>query len=161
MEELLGDRRHIMEQFVSAAARGLKDEKFSLLDIGCAGGIDHCWRTFGPRLQALCIDASEVECRRLAALEQNPDISYVAAFVGGSANRPFDTSAGSHRYQVGKFNRLSVRHMLEIRGARLRGASIDKKVRHDFWDATDLADARKPISAPIYWPSAAGPVSTT
>jgi hypothetical protein len=147
MEELLGDRRHTMEQFVSAAARGLKDERFRLLDIGCAGGFDHRWRTFGPRLQALGIDASEAECRRLAALEQNPDISYVAAFVGGSADRPFEASAASHRHLLGKFDRLSVRHMLEIRGARLRGAAIDEKVRHNVWEASDLADARTPISA--------------
>ena len=147
MEELLGDRRHTMEQFVSAAARGLKDEKFRLLDIGCAGGLDHRWRTFGPGLKALGIDASAVECRRLAALEQNPDVCYVAAFVGGAADRPFDASSASHRHLLGIFDRLSARHMLEIRLARLRGAPIDEKVRHNFWDETDLADPHKPISA--------------
>ena len=148
MEELLGDRRRRMEQFVSAVGRGLKDERFRLLDIGCAGGIDHRWRTFGPRLQALGIDASAVECRRLATLEQSPDVSYLAAFVSGSAKRPFDASAESHRRLLAIFDRLSVRHMLEIRSSRLRGAPIDEKVRHNVWDAADLADAGKPVSAP-------------
>ena len=56
--------------FPALVADALGAERFSLLDIGCSGGIDPKWRAFGARLRAIGIDASETECRRLASLEQ-------------------------------------------------------------------------------------------
>ena len=44
--------------FPAFVARGLKAERFALLDIGCSGGLDPKWRAFGDRLKALGIDAS-------------------------------------------------------------------------------------------------------
>ena len=80
--------------FPALIAESLKTEKFRLLDIGCSGGLDPLWRAFEPRLQALGIDASVTECKRLAGLERNPDVSYVAAFAARSADKPIDISAG-------------------------------------------------------------------
>ncbi|MGH8432174.1 MAG: hypothetical protein ACREUF_17410, partial [Solimonas sp.] len=80
--------------FPALVAEKLATERFRLLDIGCSGGIDPRWRVFEPRLQAIGIDASETECWRLAELERNPDVAYVAAFVSRSADRLVDLSAG-------------------------------------------------------------------
>ena len=55
--------------FSAHVAEGLRTERFTLLDVGCSGGIDQHWRVFEPRLRALGIDASEAECRRLATCE--------------------------------------------------------------------------------------------
>ena len=74
--------------FPALIAESLKSEKFRLLDIGCSGGLDPLWRAFEPRLQALGIDASVTECNRLAGLERNPGVAYVAAFAARSADKP-------------------------------------------------------------------------
>ena len=83
--------------FPALIADKLKTENFVLLDIGCSGGLDPMWRAFEPRLRALGIDASATECQRLAGLERNPDVSYVAAFVSSAADKPVDHSAGGLR----------------------------------------------------------------
>jgi FkbM family methyltransferase len=64
-------------------------QRFMLIDVGCAGGIDTLWRVFGDQLEAHCFDPQQDECRRLAALETNPRIHYHAAFVGLDDAHPY------------------------------------------------------------------------
>ena len=135
--------------FPALVAEKLTTEGFRLLDIGCSGGIDPVWRAFEPRLQALGIDASETECRRLADLERNPDVSYVAAFVSRSADKPVDLSAGPAAPLIMRMrDRLSFMRTREIREARLQAASTEEKLRHNAWEMTGLADPRRPIVVP-------------
>jgi hypothetical protein len=135
--------------FAALIAGKLKTEKFRLLDIGCSGGIDPVWRSFEPRLQALGIDASETECRRLAGLERNPDISYVAAFAARSADKPIDISAGPAAPLIMKMrDRLSFMRTREIRDGRLKQASTEEQFRHNAWELTGLADPAKPVVVP-------------
>jgi FkbM family methyltransferase len=68
-------------------------ERFMLLDVGCSGGIDAIWRSFGNHLQAHGFDPQRDECRRLVGLEANPEVHYHAAYVGLD---------DSHPYQLGK-----------------------------------------------------------
>ena len=136
------------ENFIEFAASSLRGERFKLLDIGCSGGIDPTWRAFEPWLQALGIDASADECGRLAELETNPNVSYVAAFVGRSAEKPVDLSdKPADLYTKRLFDRLSVKRMLDIRKARLEASSAEEKMRHNAWAMTNLADPGKPIVA--------------
>lgn len=138
-------------EFMRLAADHLEAEKFKLLDIGCSGGIDPVWRAFEPRLQAIGIDASETECRRLIKEELNPNISYVAAFVSGWADKPIDLSVDSaSSLSVRMCNRLSVARMLELRRARLQRASDEEKLSQNLWQLTGLADPQKPIVAPDF-----------
>src|SRR5262245_18895264 len=135
--------------FPALVAEKLGAERFRLLDIGCSGGIDPVWRVFEPHLQALGIDASESECRRLAGQERNPDVSYVAAFVGRSADKPVDISAGPAAPLIMRMrDRLSFMRTRELREARLQAASTEEKLRHNAWEMTGLADPRKPVVAP-------------
>jgi methyltransferase FkbM-like protein len=134
--------------FPAFVAEKLKAERFRLLDIGCSGGLDPAWRAFEPRLQALGIDASETECRRLAERERNPDISYIAAFVSSAADKPVDHSAGPAAPLIMRMrDRLSFVRTREIREARLKDASTEEKLRHNAWEMTGLADPCKPIVA--------------
>ncbi len=64
-------------------------ERFSLIDVGCAGGIDAIWRTFGEHLEGHCFDPQQDECRRLAAHETNPNIHFHAAHIGLDAAHPY------------------------------------------------------------------------
>jgi hypothetical protein len=135
--------------FPALIAEKLRTEKFRLLDIGCSGGLDPVWRAFEPRLQALGIDASVAECQRLAGLERNPDVSYVAAFAAPSANTPIDISAGPAAPLIMKMrDRMSFMRTREIREARLKQASAAEQFRHNAWEMTGLADPKKPIVAP-------------
>jgi len=135
--------------FPAFVAQGLKAERFALLDIGCSGGLDPKWRAFGDRLKALGIDASASECQRLNAEEKNPDVTYVAAFVSPSADRPIDLSAGPAAPLIMKMrDRMSFMRTREIRDAKLRTASTEEQLRHNAWELTGLADPAKPVVVP-------------
>ena len=135
--------------FLALVAQGLKAEPFALLDIGCSGGLDPRWRAFGERLRALGIDASDSECKRLAAAEPNPKVSYVAAFVSPSADRPIDLSAGPAAPLIMKMrDRMSFMRTREIRETRLQKASAEEQFRHNAWELTGLADPSKPVVVP-------------
>ena len=135
--------------FPALIADKLRTEKFRLLDIGCSGGLDPAWRAFEPRLQAIGIDASETECRRLAGIEHNPEVSYVAAFAARSADKPIDISAGPAAPLIMKMrDRLSFMRTREIRDGRLKAASTEEQFRHNAWELTGLADPAKPIVVP-------------
>lgn len=135
--------------FPALIAESLKSEKFRLLDIGCSGGLDPLWRAFEPRLQALGIDASVTECKRLAGLERNPDVAYLAAFAARSADKPVDISAGPAAPLIMRMrDRMSFMRTREIRDARLKQASTEEQLRHNAWEMTGLADPKKPVVLP-------------
>lgn len=82
----------------SAAARMLvsaTSEAFTLLDVGCAGGVDAGWAVFGDRLHAYGFDPSVAEVERLRLANANPRIHYVCGFVGApDGNAALRTVAG-------------------------------------------------------------------
>jgi FkbM family methyltransferase len=65
-----------------AVAGGLLDEDFTLIDVGCSGGIHGHWRAFANRLRAFGFDPQRQECARLNAREKNPRVRYFPYFVG-------------------------------------------------------------------------------
>jgi Methyltransferase FkbM domain len=139
--------------FTAFVADGLGREnggaRFSLLDLGCSGGIDTCWRAFGPRLRALAIDASDAECARLRQAEDHPDIEYLSAFVSGSPGSRIDLMRGQASPLILKIReRLSFMRTREIRAAQLARAAMEEKLRHNAWEMTQLADHAKPVTVP-------------
>lgn len=139
----------IVTSFAQLVAQGLKAERFAMVDIGCSGGLEPRWRAFGDRLRAIGIDASASECERLASVETNPDVSYIAAFVSPRADKPVDLSAGPAAPLIMRMrDRMSFMRTREIREARLKTASSHEQFRHNAWEMTDLADPSKPIALP-------------
>ncbi len=57
------------------------DSPFTLIDVGCAYGIDPPFQHFGEKLIAYGFEPSIDECQRLIKENQNPGIHYVPAFV--------------------------------------------------------------------------------
>jgi methyltransferase FkbM-like protein len=57
------------------------EEPFSLFDVGCSGGIDRRWKSFGERLLAVGFDPLVAEIDRLNVDNTHPGIRYEAAFV--------------------------------------------------------------------------------
>src|SRR5262249_19640670 len=137
------------EQFIRSAAAALKAERFTLVDIGCSGGIDQLWRQFGDRLAGVGFDASASECRRLAAEETNPNVHYVAGFVDIPPDHPF-----AQREPVwpgnlgGSYNETSSAWTIELLAKRLPRSSDQEKLQFNQWQDTELADPAKPIYAP-------------
>jgi hypothetical protein len=125
------------------------DTRFTLLDVGCSGGIDPRWRVFGRALRGLAIDASVVECERLTKAETNPEIEYLPAFVADAANAKVDLENGQASPLIFRIrDRLSFMRTNELREARLSQARLDEKLRHNAWEMTRLADHTKPVVVP-------------
>jgi hypothetical protein len=83
---------------------------FMLVDIGCAGGLDDRWWTFGARLRALAIDPDVAEIERLRCQESRPGIEYLAAFAALRGDHPFARRSGLGRTP---WNRLAVARTLQ------------------------------------------------
>jgi len=133
--------------FAALVADGLGGERFSLLDIGCSGGIDARWRVFGARLKALGIDASKAECARLTAAESNAGVEYVAAFAAEAPDAKIEVKQASPLiFRIR--DRLSFMRTTELREARLDKAATEEKLRHNAWEMTELADRTKPVVVP-------------
>ncbi len=65
-----------------AVESGLLGGDFTLIDVGCSGGIHPPWRAFGDRLRAFGFDPQRQECARLNRAEKNPRVRYFPYFVG-------------------------------------------------------------------------------
>ncbi len=133
--------------FASLVAEALGSQRFSLLDIGCSGGLDPRWRVFGERLKALGIDASEAECARLKAAEANTGVEYLAAFAAEAPDAKFEVKQASPLIFRAR-DRLSFMRTNERRAARLDKAATEEKLRHNAWEMTELADRTKPVVVP-------------
>lgn len=139
--------------FAALVATSLKHERFTLVDVGCSGGIDPAWRLFGDRLRAVGFDASVAECDRLTAEETNPDIRYIAAFVDIAPDHPFAQRSDVARERAQNFEsqrvfaRSSAAWAIELQSTRLEAASLHEKLQHNAWHLTELADPAKPVDA--------------
>ena len=75
--------------FLRLVSDRLGDAQFTLIDIGCSGGIDEVWRVFGSRLRAFGFDPNLQEVERLnVAAKSQHGIEYIAAFVGPHQDDP-------------------------------------------------------------------------
>jgi len=134
--------------FPALIAKSLGTEPFSLVDVGCSGGIDPKWRVFEPNLRILGIDASEAECRRLSALERNADATYVAGFAGLPEGHPI-----RHRTSVSAIGdliqpRFSYMRTREIRRDWMERAPHEERIRQNEWQMTELASPAATIVVP-------------
>jgi hypothetical protein len=108
--------------FARYVAERLTQEGFTLVDVGCAGGLAGGWRAFGDRLSALAFDANAEEIARLSAAETNSKVRYVGGWVGMPDDHPLKRRIGTkaywHHWPAG---RLSYERSHDIRRARQEG----------------------------------------
>src|SRR4030095_13429151 len=125
---------------VGYLCKTLRDSEFMLVDIGCSGGIDSIWRSFGPRLRALAIDPNIAEIERLKGAETHPGIRYLAALAALPTSHPFARQKeGRGHWSRSPWERLSVAKSLEI----IRSAgqmSAAEMTAANFWAAMKLAE---------------------
>ena len=122
--------------FVSAS---MPRDPFMLIDIGCGGGIDPLWRSFGSRLQALGIDPTVAEVERLTRAETHPGVRYLAAIAGLPSDHPF----AQHKQGRGPFTRSPWNRLSTARGVELmqsaRAMSASEMTDANLWSAMTLS----------------------
>ena len=93
----------------------LGSTEFTLIDIGCSGGIDAIWRSWGSRLRALALDPDIVEIDRLRRAETLPGVEYLAGLAALPADHSFAVRrAGCRDRGRHPWSRLSVARSLEM-----------------------------------------------
>jgi FkbM family methyltransferase len=115
------------------------DSSFTLVDVGCAFGIDQPFQDFREKLIAYGFEASIEECQRLIDNNQNPRIHYVPAFVKLDPSHPFAIAkTGKPHWSNNPWSHLAVARSLEsLRPAQMSGI---EKAASNLWSATKLAD---------------------
>ncbi len=132
--------------FIRLVAESLRVEKFSLVDVGCSGGIESVWRLFADRFRAIGFDISVDACKQLADVEIQSDVHYVAGAVGIPPSHPFGQRVAGKPLESDPLSRrLSSTWAVEKNADRLRQASLDEKLQSNAWQMTQLAD-----SEPVY-----------
>lgn len=122
---------------------------FTLVDIGCSGGIHPVWRQFGRRLRAVAIDPNLAEIERLRKAETHAGVRYVAAYAGLPAEHPFlQKKGGRGDWHRDSWHRMSVVKSQEILKSRPLTAS--DKTAANLWSETELAEPSQVIVVPDY-----------
>jgi len=130
--------RSLVEKRVFAAA------PFTVLDVGCSGGISPFWRVFDTSLVALGIDPVLSECERLNASEANANIRYRPAFIGLADEHPFVQKRGNIEPWGGNpWNRLSSPLAIDILHSQTK--KEDKTPVLNDWQNASLADPQSKI----------------
>jgi hypothetical protein len=112
---------------------------FTLVDIGCGGGIDVNWRILGDRLRAFGFDPNLAEVERLQQSETLPGVTYWAGFVGAAPTDPFVIRKGAAPdVSRNPWNRLAAAATLERRS--IANLSHTEKTEINAWKQTELAE---------------------
>jgi FkbM family methyltransferase len=112
--------------------------RFTLVDVGCAGGIDHVFHQFGRRLRALGVDPNVQEIKRLQAAEKLPGVKYLAAYVDIPATHPFRIAKGD-RSEWGRnaWDRFSTAKSIEL--LRKKQLTSVQQTEANLWTDVELA----------------------
>ena len=71
---------------------GILSGNFTLVDIGCSGGINPTWRTWGSHLRAFGFDPNLAEIERLSAAEILAGGEIHRCFYRSTTGRPFHST---------------------------------------------------------------------
>jgi hypothetical protein len=137
--------------FAQLVAGALGDHLFTVLDIGCSGGIHPAWRVFGERLRAYAFDPNIEEVERLRERETHPGVTYVPRFAGLPAEAP---AYGQWRqgdfWARNPWSRLSVVRSQEIQARLHSVVSSREKTTLNLWSDVELADPEEPVIIPSF-----------
>lgn len=137
-------------------AAALREEPFTIIDVGCSGGIDDVWRGFGDRLRAFGFDPNIEECKRLAAQESNPGVKYIPAFVGLDPKHPFaQKKVGKSHWGNNPWDRLAFARTVRNRQKEVENLPpedrSDKLTTINVWNTARSADSSHPVLLPEFF----------
>ena len=129
----------------------LPDARFTLVDIGCSGGLSRKWRRFGKRLRAFAFDPSVEEIERLRRVETSEDVKYIAAFATITKDHPFAQRKGERgHWSRNPWDRLSVTKWLENTAPERAEMASGDLARTGLWEGLNLVDPAQEIAIPDY-----------
>jgi hypothetical protein len=123
------------------ANNAFKASPFTLIDLGCSGGINERWRVFGNDLHAYAIDVMVDEIEKLRAAEINENIKYYACHIGLPQDHPVIRSrGGKDPFGDNPWNRLSTAWASELLASKKEEEDHDTKVYLNKWPEANLVD---------------------
>jgi Methyltransferase FkbM domain len=143
LDRAYSSRAHLDQNFpmtrTLCSSGAFARDPLSLVDVGCAGGIDDCWRAFGLQLHAVGIDAMNEECARLRGREDNPHVKYISALLTASPGDPSSPVRPESVPPPGNpWGRLSTAMAVDLRRAQPR--SREETLRDNEWTLQDLSN---------------------
>jgi FkbM family methyltransferase len=145
MEGLTGASR-------AAEMMAAKVNRFTLIDVGCSGGIDPTWRFLGHRLHAVAFDPNVQNCRSLVEAETNPNIRYIPAFVRLDDTHPFASrKRGKSTLTRNPWSRLAICKTLELKRTQIEKMTVAEKTALNAWQDVELSADR--VSLPEFFAS--------
>ncbi len=126
---------------------GLGGERFTLIDVGCSGGLDPLWRLFGGVLEAHGFDPQRGECARLQAAEALSHVHYHPYLVGLPKENPFlakraADEAARAPYHASPWPRFSSVAAVERHAVQAQSQSIGEDLTAETISIDDFADRR-------------------
>jgi len=113
---------------------------FSLVDVGCSGGIDPIFKKIGGahvQFRALGIDASVDEIERLHKENTDQRIHYIDGIVGLEEGHPFIKEMGNRPYTGNTpWERLSVYRSMLFSKKFQKIITHEQKMLHNEWQST-------------------------
>jgi hypothetical protein len=137
--------------FARMVAEALSPAYFTLLDVGCSGGIDPAWRTFGERLRAFGFDPNIEEIQRLAARETLAGVRYIAQFVSSfEDDAPETLRTRSRLWARNPWSRLSTARTLARQTASRATAGGREMTDLNLWNQLPLANLEEAVVLPAF-----------
>jgi Methyltransferase FkbM domain len=120
---------------------------FTLVDIGCSGGISPVWGQFGAALRAWGFDPDVQDVERLRQAETRDGVTYVAAYAGLDESHPFRTKRGAgDPWGRNPWGRLSVAYAHEV--LRNRALTDAQRTEANMWSDVELAPESQTVVVP-------------
>lgn len=124
---------------------------FTVVDIGCSGGIHPVWLQLGKRLRAIGVDPNIAEIERLReAWKDYKGVEHVAAFAGLPPDHPFRKQKGTAAdWQDNPMHRMATFWALDL--LQQRELTTNEKTEANLWQSTQLTDVAETIYMPDYF----------
>ena len=122
-------------------------DTFTVVDIGCSGGISPTWRQFGATLCAWGFDPDVQDVERVRQEETLDGVTYVAAYAGLEPSHPFHTKRGAGEpWSRNPWGRLSVAYALDV--LRQRTLTNPQRTEANIWSDVELATESQTVVVP-------------
>ncbi len=127
----------------------MEGQAFTVVDVGCSGGIDAIWKTFGPRLRVIGFDPNLNDIKRLNAAETHKGVKYIDAFAVLPEGHSFgDKKQGQQDLNRNPWSRLSAPQTVEILNKQNPEMSEGEKTKINCWSEVQLT--KRKLVVPDY-----------
>lgn len=126
-----------------AYAKNFIEEPFTMIDVGCSGGIDEILKNFGDKIVYYGFDPNVEEIKLLKEKNTNPNINYIEAFVYCGEASTGDSNSFSYRTK--KFEESSAWEGRKIVEDEVKSNHRDA-VNNNLWDLLKLSHTKVKIS---------------